>query len=183
MGFCVNPESIIFFGPGKLILTYIVRGLKMDSENLQQFINRHNIAADIIRLEEHTLTVGDAARALDVETMQIIKSLVFQVNGEPFLVINNGQARVDRKKLAAHIGIGRKKIKFADPDQVLEMTGFVVGSMPPFGHKNRLRTVVDPAVTRQGTVYGGGGDINAMMKIAVDVLLEATRAEITELSK
>lgn len=155
----------------------------MDSENLQQFIDRYNIAADIISLEEHTLTVGDAARALHVKTDQIIKSLVFQINGDPLLVINNGLARVDRKKLAAYLGVGRKKVKFADPDQVLELTGFIVGSMPPFGHKNRLRTLIDPAVTRMETVYGGGGDINTMMKIAIDVLLEATQAEVTELSE
>ena len=155
----------------------------MDSENLQQFIDGHKISADIIRLEEHTLTVEDAARALAVETGQIIKSLVFQVQGNPILVINNGLARVDRKKLAAYIGVGRKKVKFADPDQVLEMTGFVVGSMPPFGHKKPLRTLMDPAVTRQASVYGGGGDINAMMKISIDVLLETTRAEVTELSE
>ncbi len=157
--------------------------MKMDSENLQQFIARYNIAADIISLEEHTLTVGDAARALHVKTDQIIKSLVFQINGDPLLVINNGLARVDRKKLAAYLGVGRKKVKFADPDQVLELTGFIVGSMPPFGHKNRLRTLIDPAVTRMETVYGGGGDINTMMKIAIDVLLEATQAEVTELSE
>jgi len=155
----------------------------MDSENLQQFLDRHNITADIIRLKEHTLTVEDAARALQVETGQIIKSLVFQVNGNPFLVINNGLARVDRKKLAAYIGVGRKKVKFADPDEVLEMTGYVVGSMPPFGHKIQLRTLMDPAVIRQETVYGGGGDINAMMKLASDVLLQATQAELAELSE
>ena len=161
----------------------LVKGFNMNSSDLQSYIERNRIQATIILLKEHTLTVEDAARALNVETRQIIKSLVFQVNGEPFLVINNGQARVDRKKLAAHIGVGRKKVKFADPDQVLEMTGFVVGSMPPFGHKNRLRTVVDPAVARQETVYGGGGDINAMMQIAPNALLEATRAEIVELSE
>ncbi len=164
-------------------MTCHAKGMKMDSENLRQFIDRYNIAADIIGLEEHTLTVGDAARALHVETDQIIKSLVFQVNGDPLLVINNGLARVDRKKLAAYLGVGRKKVKFADPDQVLEITGFIVGSMPPFGHKNKLRTLIDPAVTRMETVYGGGGDINAMMKIAIDVLLEATQAEVTELSE
>ncbi|MEN8243903.1 MAG: YbaK/EbsC family protein [Thermodesulfobacteriota bacterium] len=155
----------------------------MNSSDLQGYIDRNTIQTTIILLKEHTLTVEDAARALNVKTVQIIKSLVFQVNGVPFLVINNGLARVDRKKLAAYIGVGRKKVKFADPDQVLEMTGFVVGSMPPFGHKNRLRTMVDPAVTRQETVYGGGGDINAMMRIAPNALLEATHAEITELSQ
>lgn len=154
----------------------------MNSSDLQSYIDRNRIPATIIPLNEHTLTVEEAARALKVATGQIIKSLIFQVQGDPLLVINNGLARVDRKKLAAYIGVGRKKVKFADPDQVADMTGFVVGSMPPFGHKNRLRTLMDPAVILQETVYGGGGDINAMMKIAVDVLIAATGAEVTELS-
>ena len=155
----------------------------MNSSDLQDFIGQNRIQATIIPLDQHTPTVGDAARALDVETDQIIKSLVFQTNGDPLLVVNNGLARVDRKKLAAYLGVGRKKVKFADPDHVLELTGFIVGSMPPFGHKNRLRTLIDPAVTLMDTVFGGGGDINAMMKIAIDVLLEATQAEVTELSE
>ena len=154
----------------------------MNSTDLQGFIDQKKIQAIIIPLDQHTPTVGDAARALNVETDQIIKSLVFQIHGDPLLVINNGLARVDRKKLAAYLGVGRKKVKFADPDQVLEITGFIVGSMPPFGHKNRLRTLIDPTVTHMETVYGGGGDINAMMEIATDVLLEATQAEVTELS-
>ena len=155
----------------------------MNSSDLKDFIDQNRIPAKIILLNEHTLTVEDAARALDVETGQIIKSLVFRMQGDPFLVITNGLARVDRKKLAAYIGVGRKQVKFAAPDQVQEMTGFIVGSMPPFGHKQRLRTLMDPAVTRQATVYGGGGDINAMMKIDVDALCKATQPEITELSE
>ncbi|MBW2178662.1 MAG: YbaK/EbsC family protein [Deltaproteobacteria bacterium] len=155
----------------------------MDSRNLQNFIDQHRIDATIIPLSEHTPTVGDAARALDVATDLIIKSLVFHIDGNPLLVINNGTARVDRKKLAAYLGVGRKKVKFAAPDQALEITGFIVGSMPPFGHRDKLRTLIDPAVARLETIYGGGGDINAMMRLQSDVLIETTRAEITELSE
>ncbi len=155
----------------------------MDSRNLQNFIDQHSIDATIIPLNEHTPTVGDAARALDVATDLIIKSLVFHIDGNPLLVINNGTTRVDRKKLAAHLGVGRKKVKFAAPDQALEITGFIVGSMPPFGHLSKLRTLIDPAVARLETIYGGGGDINAMMRLQSDVLIETTRAEITELSE
>lgn len=155
----------------------------MDSRNLQNFIDQHRIDATIIPLSEHTPTVGDAARALDVATDLIIKSLVFHIDGNPLLVINNGTARVGRKKLAAYLGVGRKKVKFAAPDQALEITGFIVGSMPPFGHRDKLRTLIDPAVARLETIYGGGGDINAMMRLQSDVLIETTRAEITELSE
>ena len=155
----------------------------MTSADLQQFIDTHSIEATIIPLDGHTLTVSDAARELQVDTEQIIKSLVFRVANEPLLVINNGTARVDRKKLAKILGVGRKKVKFADSEAALSVTGYVVGSMPPFGHRTTLRTLVDRAVTGLERIYGGGGDINAMMRLTPAELVRITRAEIVDVSE
>lgn len=155
----------------------------LDRDALQQFIDRHRIDAAILDLNQHTATVADAARALDVETDQIIKSLVFCHNDDALLVIASGLARVDRKKLAAHLGVGRKKVKFAAPEQVLRITGYGVGTMPPFGHRTRLRTLIDTDVTGLGTVFGGGGSLNAMMRLTPDELLRVTHAEIIGLCK
>ena len=155
----------------------------MDRTDLQTFIDDQQIQATILPLSEHTLTVGDAARALAVNTDQIIKSLVFHIDGKPLLVINNGLARVDRRKLAAHLGVGRKRVKFASPDTVFTLTGFVVGSMPPFGHKLRLRTLVDTAVTQLDIIYGGGGDVDAMMRLTSKELLRVSQAEVVPFSE
>ena len=155
----------------------------MDRTNLQIFIDDHHIQATILPLSEHTLTVGDAARALAVGTDQIIKSLIFHIDGDPLLVINNGLARVDRRKLADYLGVGRKKVKFASPDKAFALTGFVVGSMPPFGHKQKLRTLVDTAVTQLDIIYGGGGDIDAMMRLTSEELLKVSQAEMTNFSE
>ena len=155
----------------------------MNSKDLQKFIDEYQIQATILPLDEHTPTVSDAARALKVENDQIIKSLVFHIEGEPLLVINNGLARVDRKKLAAYLEVGRKRVKFAAPDYALEITGYIVGSMPPFGHKKKLRTLVDVAVTGMDVIYGGGGDINAMMRLTPDELVKLSQAEVAVLSE
>ncbi|RLC03927.1 MAG: YbaK/EbsC family protein [Deltaproteobacteria bacterium] len=155
----------------------------MDKTDLQMFIDDHHIQATILPLSEHTLTVGDAAKALAVDTDQIIKSLIFHIDGNPLLVINNGLARVDRRKLAAYLGVGRKKVKFASPDKAFALTGFVVGSMPPFGHKQKLRTLVDTAVAQLDIIYGGGGDIDAMMRLTSGELLSVSQAEVTTFSE
>jgi len=155
----------------------------MDRNDLQKFIDNNGIQATILPMKIHTPTVEDAARALEVETSQIIKSLVFHIDGTPLLVINNGLNRVDRRKLAAYLKVGRKRVKFAAPDQVFDYTGFIVGSMPPFGHKQKMRTLVDPAVSQQEVIYGGGGDINAMLRLKPAELLAATGAEVTVLSE
>jgi len=155
----------------------------MTSEDLQHFIDTHGIEATILPMAQHTPTVADAARALNVATRQVIKSLVFMIKDAPLLVINNGEARVDRRKLAAYLKVGRGRVKFATADQALAITGYVVGSMPPFGHRHKLRTLIDTAVEDLDLVYGGGGDIDAMMRLTSSELMRATAAEVISISE
>lgn len=147
---------------------------------LQAFIDSHGIDATLLQLHEHTPTVAEAARVLGVETDQIIKSLVFRCGTETVLVVASGLARVDKKKLAAVLGVGRKKVKFAAPEDALDVTGYVVGSMPPFGHRTPMRTLIDTGATDREVVFGGGGGLDAMMRLTAEELLRATEAEVVD---
>ena len=155
----------------------------LTSADLQRFIEAQEIEATILPLNEHTPTVPDAARALAVEPEQIIKSLVFLARDEPLLVINNGLARVDRRKVADRLGVGKKQVKFASAEQALEITGYVVGSMPPFGHRRKLPTLVDPAIFEFEIIFGGGGDIDAMLRLTPGELLRVTGGEVMRVSE
>jgi prolyl-tRNA editing enzyme YbaK/EbsC (Cys-tRNA(Pro) deacylase) len=151
--------------------------------DLQRFLDGNQITATILPMQEHTPTVPEAARVLGVEANQIIKSLVFIVKDKPLLVINNGLARVDRGKIAAHLAVGKKQVKFATADQALALTGYIVGSMPPFGHHQKLPTLIDPAVLAWEIIFGGGGDIDAMMRLSSKELIRVTGAEILPVSE
>ncbi|MFW2366365.1 MAG: aminoacyl-tRNA deacylase [Desulforhopalus sp.] len=157
--------------------------LSLSSAALQAFIDENRIQAVILPMDQETPTVPEAARVLGVAPEQILKSLVFLVKEEPLLVITNGVARVDRRKIAAHLEVGRSRIKFASVDRALDITGFVVGSMPPFGHLQKMRTLVDSAVTTLGVTFCGGGNVDAMMRITDDELVRVTSAEILNLSE
>ena len=154
----------------------------LTSQDLQQFIDQNQIEAEILPMEADTPTVPDAARALGVEEEQIIKSLVFLVDGQPALVIANGTHKVDNRLVARHFGVGRKRAKMARPEQALEVTGYAVGAMPPFGHETRLPTIVDPGVVTHSVIFGGGGEIDAMLRLTPEELLRATSAKIVSVS-
>jgi len=149
----------------------------MNSADLAAFITAHNITAEIIHMETHTPTVKSAARALGVHPDQIIKSILCLADGSPALVVASGTARIDLKRLADHLNISRKRVKMADAPTVFEISGFEVGAMPPFGHKTKLRTLIDGRVFAQAEVYGGGGDINAMMRVAPAEIVRVTQGE------
>ena len=155
----------------------------LNSQDLTDFINAHTIAAEIVPLAMETPTVPAAAAALGISTDQIVKSILFLINGEPLLVIANGTARVDYKKLADYLGVSRRRVKLATAKQVLDIAGFMVGTVPPFGHKRPFRTVVETAVYDQSTIYGGGGDMHALLRVSTIELRRVVGEETAVLRK
>ncbi len=154
-----------------------------DDQTLQRYTEERQIAAEIVRLSTETATVATAALALGVIPDQIIKSLLFLVSGNPILVIANGTARVSAKKIAQHLGVGKRKVRMARPDEVEAIAGFGVGAMPPFGHKEPLPTLIDPGVIEQSEIYGGGGTVRAMLRLTPRTLLEVTQGEVVSITE
>jgi prolyl-tRNA editing enzyme YbaK/EbsC (Cys-tRNA(Pro) deacylase) len=149
--------------------------------DLERFLSAGGIPAEILHLEALTPTVESAAVAVGCETEDIVKSILFLVSGLPVLAIACGVGRVDGRSLAAHFGVGRKKVKLADPETVLRETGYAVGAMPPFGHRARIQTVLDRRVLERSVVYAGGGSDNALMHISPLTILDVTHAEVLDL--
>jgi len=149
----------------------------MDTADLSAYLRQHGIAGEVIVLPEHTPTVETAARVVGTTVERIVKSILFLAEATPLLVIASGTHRVDYKRVAEYIGFSRKRVKMADAPTVLEVTGFPVGAVPPFGHKTRLRTLVDVQVLAQPEVYAGGGAIDALLRITPAEIVRATSAE------
>jgi Cys-tRNA(Pro) deacylase len=159
----------------------------MDAKDLQRFIDEAGIDAEIVLLAETTPTVEAAAEAVGVQPAQIVKSVLFVVKDpdgakRPQLVVTNGLSRVDYRALAAYLGTSRRRVRMARAPEVQAMTGYPVGTVPPFGHASPVPTVLDETVIEQGEVYAGGGAINALMRLRVEELQRVLRAEVVRLS-
>lgn len=154
--------------------------MNLTSQDLARFVHENAITAEIIYLPEETPTVAAAAAALRVRPDQIIKSVLFLADRNPVLVVANGTARIHHKQLADTLAVSRRRIKIAGPEQVQAITGFPVGTVPPFGHLEPLATLIDAAVLQETAVYGGGGAINALMRLTPQELLRITSGRIVD---
>lgn len=154
------------------------------ARDLAAYISQYGIEAEILFLGVQTPTVEAAALALGVLPEQIIKSVLFLADKEPVVVIASGLARLNYKLLADYLGLSRRRVKIAGPDEVLAITGYVAGSVPPFGYVQPIRTVVETAVLSlpHPHIYGGGGDINALMKLTVAELRRVVGGEGAQLA-
>lgn len=129
--------------------------------------------AEVIALAETARTADDAARSLEVEVGQIVKSLVFAVGGRPVLALVAGDRQCDLKALPAALGLDGKAGR-ADADLVRDTTGFSIGGVPPLGHATPLPVAIDASLGRYATVYAAAGHPHCVFATSLDELMRLT---------
>jgi prolyl-tRNA editing enzyme YbaK/EbsC (Cys-tRNA(Pro) deacylase) len=154
---------------------------KLTASDLATFMREQGIAGEILHLHVPTPTVETAAQAAGTQVERIVKSILFMVEGEPVLAITSGTAHVDQRAIASRYAVGRKRVKLASAETVLEIGGYEVGAMPPFGHLRKLPTLLDRGVLKQPEVYAGGGDENALLRLSPEEILRVTQAQVMDL--
>jgi Cys-tRNA(Pro) deacylase len=150
-------------------------------EDLEGWIQSQGVDAEVIAFSSETPTVEAAASAVGCSPGQIVKSLLFFVEQRPILAISPGELKVDRRKLAAHFGVGKKRIRLANADEVQDWTGYPVGAVPPFGLRKKIATFMDPAVLDHEMIYAGGGSPDRLLRIAPAELQRITEAVMVSL--
>lgn len=153
----------------------------LHSNDLFVYMQRHGIEGEILHLDTPTPTVEIAARVVGARPDQIVKSILFVVDEQPVLAITCGTALIDRRAIADLYQVGRKRVRLASPQAVLDFAGYEVGAMPPFGHLQPLPTLLDRRVLEQDQVYAGGGDENALVRLATASLERHTQARVVDL--
>ena len=147
---------------------------------------RKGVTLEVTAFADSTHTATDAARALGTDLAQIVKSLVFVTTGddgalEPIVVLVSGADRVDLDRLAAVVG--RRDIRRASAREADELTGFTIGGIPPIGHTQRARVVMDPELTRYETVWAAAGLPTAVFPVSPATLRMLADAHVAPVAE
>jgi prolyl-tRNA editing enzyme YbaK/EbsC (Cys-tRNA(Pro) deacylase) len=136
------------------------------SQRLQDRLEELGLSVQVQELADSTRTAGDAAAAVGVEVGQIVKSLVFVDSDGPLLCLCAGDRHVDTAKLGAGV-------RQAKGDEVREATGFAIGGVPPLGHAEPVRTIVDESLRRYEEVWCAGGTPRSVFRVGTEALITA----------
>jgi prolyl-tRNA editing enzyme YbaK/EbsC (Cys-tRNA(Pro) deacylase) len=126
-----------------------------------------------------TKTADDAAAAIGVTVGQIVKSLVFLVDGEPTMALVGGDKRLDEEKLAA--AAEGAVVERPDGDAVRAATGFPIGGVPPFGHD--LPVYIDEGLLRYDKVWAAAGTWTDVFAITPTELVGITGGTVASLAR
>ncbi len=153
------------------------------SERVQAALDAMGLGIHVVEFGASTATAPEAAAAAGCELGAIVKSLLFMIDERPTLVLVAGDRKAGAKQLAARFGVSKKKVKLADAETVLRVTGFEVGGVPPVGHTQKLRTLIDATLGRYETVWAAAGTHTAVFPIAYSTLVQITNGETAALTE
>jgi prolyl-tRNA editing enzyme YbaK/EbsC (Cys-tRNA(Pro) deacylase) len=130
-------------------------------------------AGDQVRiLDGAARTAVEAAAQLGVDVAQIIKSMVFDADGAPLLVLASGRHQVDTAKVAALVGASA--VRRPDADFVRTHTDFAIGGVAPLGHPEQIRTLVDQDLANYEVLWAAAGHPYAVFPTTYDELVSMT---------
>lgn len=126
-------------------------------------------------------SLEEAAELRGVEPRAIIKTIVIRRAEDDYVfVLVPGDRVIDWSKLRDVLG--ERRLSMPDADEALRVTGYVRGTITPFGASRDLPVVAD-ALVADMTVSIGGGDHGKSLTIEGDelvTLLAATVADVTK---
>ncbi len=156
-------------------------GLHPNAVAVHQAGTELGLRMEVRTYPEGTRTAADAAAAIGCDVGQIVKSLVFLVDGELTMALVSGSNQLDEAKLAA--AAGGQRTSRADANQVREATGYAIGGVPPFGHRLPLPVFVDPDLLRYPEVWAAAGTPSAVFGVDPNHLVRAIGATTANLRR
>lgn len=143
-----------------------------DIDRVQAYLQQRMPHLKVIEFQQDTSTSALAAAALGTEVGQIAKSMLFKAkSGEYFLVVSAGDVRMDTKALRDLIG---SKVKMANAEEVMAITGFPVGGVCPFDLKVEVPIYLDESLKKYNVVYAAAGTPNSALPITYEELMGIT---------
>ena len=125
---------------------------------------------------------ASVARALGYAEAQMVKTLIFETaQGERALVMLGGDKNAISGRLKR--ALGSRNIKLAAPETVKAVTGYEIGSIPPFHWQPPgFRSIVDACLMAEAELGVGAGVWGQEIMITPANLVAACGAEVFDLS-
>jgi len=145
----------------------------MSLEKGRAFFAALGIQDRIQEFDVSSATVELAAMAVGVEGARIAKTLCFKKDDGCILIVAAGDARIDNRKFKDTFGT---KASMLPADRVLELVGYPVGGVCPFGVSKEIPVYLDESIRRFETVFPAVGSANSAIELSLDELYEYSNA-------
>jgi len=131
------------------------------------------------KLEHAPVTTSDAASgARGSRLAQGAKAIIVKADEKYYHLIISAAERVDNNKLRKILQT--RRVRFANSEELLELTGCQPGAVPPFGNLFGLSVLMDDAILSEETVYFNCGSHTVSLRMSREDLAKSTGAQMVD---
>ena len=133
--------------------------------------------------ENPVTSLEQAASERGQKPGQVVRSILFRVGENEFLMaLVAGPAQISWKTLRKHLG--QSRLTMATEAEVLDVTGYRVGTVGPFGLPRPLKVLIDASVLKEEEVSIGSGLRNtAVILKSADLYRALDNSEVITLTQ
>lgn len=148
----------------------------MSHQTFLDYIRENGIKVEILQSNDSTHTAKEAADYCGCDINQIVKSLLVNYDGHFYLFLVPGGLKLDFEvatkmliefdKLISVTDIEGGKMRMATAEEVKSITGYSIGGVPPFGHKQKILTIIYDGFDLEKDVFAAAGSSNTIFKVS-----------------
>ncbi len=135
----------------------------MQSNNSEATSTPVTLALDSLGLPYRTFThpgpiasLEQAAEERGQQPEQVVRSIVFRIGKDEFvMVLVNGARQISWPNLRKYLG--QSRLTTATEAELLEVTGYAIGAVAPFGLPRPMRVLADEGLFTQTEISIGSG--------------------------
>ena len=135
----------------------------------EEFLAKNNIWHEFLSKGDMK-SADSAAKSAGISLGDIVKSLLFKAGNDFCLVIVQGNSKVSTKKLRKLLD--EENIRLASSEEVLAVTGFPVGAVPPIGLENKIKCIIYENILTKEKVWAGGGATDRLVHLKVEDIIK-----------
>ena len=132
---------------------------------IREFLKQQDVPFREVH-HEPTLTSEDSARARGEDLKVGGKALLMRADDKTLLFVLPADRRADSAAIRRELGV--KKLRFVTKEELLELTGLVPGSVPPFGQPILpFQLYVDAGIRENERIAFNAGSLTDSIILAV----------------
>jgi len=151
----------------------------LDEKYLENYLNKLGISFQIIKYEKPVISSKYAEQQVNGI---VAKSILLICDNKPLLCFLLGKDKIDLNKIKKYFNCN--EVRLAKAKEVKEITGYDIGSVPPVGLKQKIKTIVDKSIIDlddDQIIYCGGGSHYHLLKISKKDLLKIIEYEVYDI--
>lgn len=127
-------------------------------------------------------SLEEAAELRGVEPRSVVKTMVVRRAEDDYVfVLVPGDRVIDWPKLRNLLG--ERRLSMPDAEEAAAVTGYVRGTITPFGSARALPVVADELIATMMIVSIGGGDHGKSLTMKGSDLVTAVKAEVADVTQ